>query len=1211
MAKINCKSCGCPNEVEQGTSIVICEACGTEQTVPSIDNERKTMLFNRANASRLKCDFDKALANYETILIDYPNDAEAHWGLCLCRYGIEYVDDPKTKTKIPTCHRTLYNSIFDDIDYKEAINNCDVVAKRKYQEEAEYIDRIQKNILSISQKEQPYEIFICYKETDEIGHRTRDSHVAEDIYNELINKGYKVFFSRITLESKLGLEYEPIIFAALQSSKVMLVIGSKKEYFEAVWVKNEWSRYLSFMAENKGNKYMIPCYRDMEAYDMPDEFLSLQSQNLDRLGAKQDLIRAIDKIFNRDEKKIERQTQTIVNGVNINALLKRVEILISDNDYSKANELLDEVLNNDPENAKAYILLLVIELKLNKESDLINQENELTQYRNYNRALSFATGEYKKQIEGYNEKIILRKKEEILSNKYNFALNYIKVKDYTKAKEILLSIIDYKDSRQLIENIEIFKKDDIYYNACTLKQRKYYLEAKEEFKKIIDYKDSKQLIEECENLFTEERYNKAKQLITNEDYISAKQIFSSIISYKDSKELIEQCDLLMEQQKENKYNQAKQYIEEYKLYEALNILNIIKEYKDSQELLIKVKELINKEEKYQEAVRLGKMKTKQGFTSAISILSRIEDYKNSNELIDLFTDGILKINLEEKQKQKRLYIALGIIGIIILYIIIQVNVFTPLSRYNKGIKYLNNQEYYNALETFYKLKSNYKDVEEKIELTNKVIDLDEKNIIETINYLISIGGEVDITYDGNGGNCEITHEVLKGNNISNLYEPTRIGYDFYGWMIDEKEFRINKNNNMLLKINVQANWNITKYYISYNRESGTPVTSLPSSYTYQDEVKIPNLTKSGYTFIGWKGDKGNIKKDLIISKGTVGDKNYTAIFEANEYTITFDANGGILSTNTQKVTYDSTFELPTPKKEGYRFLGWYYNNTLIIAGQWKYETDIKLTAKWVDSKIILKDGYIFFGEYPQTLKKDNVTIISSTPDSDGYYKGSDGERYAKVVAKPYNWYTIYFNDTTTIVEGSTYYFKVEPIKWKIKEENNETITLISDVILDCQMYYSSTSTRTIDGNKIYPNNYEYSDIRKWLNNDFLNKAFTEELQAYIATSVVDNSLSSTGDETNPYICNNTYDKIYLPSYKEMENISYDTRQKQLTDYAKALGCYMNTSSSYYNNGYYWLRSPYYDYSNYVRNVTYNGYVSTSNVSNPIVGVAPALTITIK
>ena len=181
MAKINCKCCGCPNEVEEGKTTVVCEACGSEQTIPNLDSEKKTNLFNRANAARINCDFEKALSNYEAILIDYPNDVEAHWGICLCRYGIEYVDDPKTKKKIPTCHRTLYNSIFEDNDYKEAIKNTDVVSKRLYQQEAEVIDKIQKSIIAISQKEKPYDIFICYKETDENGKRTQDSVIANDI----------------------------------------------------------------------------------------------------------------------------------------------------------------------------------------------------------------------------------------------------------------------------------------------------------------------------------------------------------------------------------------------------------------------------------------------------------------------------------------------------------------------------------------------------------------------------------------------------------------------------------------------------------------------------------------------------------------------------------------------------------------------------------------------------------------------------------------------------------------------------------------------------------------------------------------------------------------------------------------------------------------------------------------------------------------------
>ena len=151
-----------------------------------------------------------------------------------------------------------------------------------------------------------------------------------------------------------------------------------------------------------------------------------------------------------------------------------------------------------------------------------------------------------------------------------------------------------------------------------------------------------------------------------------------------------------------------------------------------------------------------------------------------------------------------------------------------------------------------------------------------------------------------------------------------------------------------------------------------------------------------------------------------------------------------------------------------------------------------------------------------------------------------------------------------IIKGNTYYFKVEPIKWKILSVNGIEYQLMTDLIIDCQQFNSSSSTRTIDGKTVYANNYEYSDIRKWLNEDFYNKAFTKVLESYINTTFVDNSLASTKDSSNPYTCNDTYDKVYLLSYKDITNSGYGfssslytydkSRQKQLTDYAKAMRC---------------------------------------------------------
>ena len=133
--------------------------------------------------------------------------------------------------------------------------------------------------------------------------------LAQDVYDALTEKGYRVFFARITLEDKLGQEYEPYIFAALSSAKVMLVFGTDYEYFNAVWVKNEWSRYLALMAQDK-TRHLIPCYKGIDAYDMPKEFAKLQAQDMGKVGAVQDLLRGIGKMLDA-EKQPEPQTAVV------------------------------------------------------------------------------------------------------------------------------------------------------------------------------------------------------------------------------------------------------------------------------------------------------------------------------------------------------------------------------------------------------------------------------------------------------------------------------------------------------------------------------------------------------------------------------------------------------------------------------------------------------------------------------------------------------------------------------------------------------------------------------------------------------------------------------------------------------------------------------------------------------------------------------------
>ena len=193
MAIFRCKMCGGQLEFDGSYTVIKCDYCESVQTLPTFDNEKKINLFGRANALRFNKEFDKASGIYESIVAEFPNEAEAYWGLCLCKYGIEYVDDPKTAKKIPTCHRTVPTPIVDDDDFKRAVNNADVISKDQYLREAGEIDVVQKQILDVASKVEPYDIFICYKETDDLtGARTKDSEIAQDLYNVFQNNGYKV-----------------------------------------------------------------------------------------------------------------------------------------------------------------------------------------------------------------------------------------------------------------------------------------------------------------------------------------------------------------------------------------------------------------------------------------------------------------------------------------------------------------------------------------------------------------------------------------------------------------------------------------------------------------------------------------------------------------------------------------------------------------------------------------------------------------------------------------------------------------------------------------------------------------------------------------------------------------------------------------------------------------------------------------------------------
>ena len=412
---IKCKMCGGDIDFIPGATYGTCEYCGCTSTIPQAEDENKLNRYNRANHFRRQCEFDKAVAAYEKILEQDDTDAEAHWGAVISRFGIEYVEDPATHQRIPTCHRVQVASILTDEDYLAAVENApDEESRRIYQEEAAQIAEIQKGILAISANEKPYDVFICYKETDENGQRTRDSQWAQDVYYGLTEQGLKVFFSRITLEDKLGQQYEPYIFAALNSAKVMVVIGSRPEYFNAVWVKNEWSRYLSLMKHDH-KRLLIPCYRDMDPYDLPEELSMLQSQDMSKIGFMQDLLRGVQKVMQQPTSapqgvRVETATAE-TNAPGVTSLLKRAALFLEDGDTASAREYYDRVLDIDPECAEAYMGKVCAETGCRKESDLGTLNYCVDMRGDWQKAVRFASAGQKQKYVGYMASVRARVEE--------------------------------------------------------------------------------------------------------------------------------------------------------------------------------------------------------------------------------------------------------------------------------------------------------------------------------------------------------------------------------------------------------------------------------------------------------------------------------------------------------------------------------------------------------------------------------------------------------------------------------------------------------------------------------------------------------------------------------------------------------------------------------------------------------------------------------
>ena len=397
MIVYKCKMCNGNLDMSEWKRLVKCGYCDTFQSVPSLIDENKAEMVNRANRFRQSGDFDKAKAIFEQILEDDDQDPEIYWSVVLCKFGVEYVEDPVTKEIKPTINRTQSHSILQDPEFKNAIAHADAEAKSYYMAEAEKIEKIQESIWRIAQDAEDYDVFISYKEKGPDGERSKSALIAQGLYEKLEAAGFKTFYAAVSLQDKIGSEYEPYIYSALTSAEVMLVVGTRKDEFTAPWVKNEWSRFQN-LANEQTTKRLIPCFKDLTIEDLPDALEAYQGLDMSKEGFEQGLIENIKKIIS---------TSKTVPGMEVGTteekMWQNADTFLFLKNFDKADQLYTELCRRNPNNPRGWWgKVCAITEDFTNYRALVTRYNDLKNWMGFIKKLST-----KESYEGIQEKYVV------------------------------------------------------------------------------------------------------------------------------------------------------------------------------------------------------------------------------------------------------------------------------------------------------------------------------------------------------------------------------------------------------------------------------------------------------------------------------------------------------------------------------------------------------------------------------------------------------------------------------------------------------------------------------------------------------------------------------------------------------------------------------------------------------------------------------------
>ena len=733
----------------------------------------------------------------------------------------------------------------------------------------------------------------------------------------------------------------------------------------------------------------------------------------------------------------------------------------------------------------------------------------------------------------------LREKKEIENTLNNLLKSLDKDIYYDKEYNYIISLINDFISR--LYNRSYYKEEyeTLMKEISKVKTKKYYEKVKK-IKKIAFHLASSitaliiLIVLSINLIIPSIKYNKALKNIENRDYLSAGEILNTIKDFKDADLQYSLLDVYKNLDNNN-YEKAINIIKENSGNVYLNY-NTDGGYLDGN--LDDSSSLQLKESK------------KNGYAFSYY---EVEKYEVNTE-DELFLKVMLKAIYEIEQYDIEFILNDGILGNndISTYDIETSDIELPIP-YKNGYDFVG----------WYNSDGNQIDIIRKGSYGNICLIAKYEPKIYTINYNLN---------GGTNNENNVFEYNIESNDI-HIKNPIKDGYTFLGWYgngITElnKNYIITSGNTG--NIELTAHWQANDYKIVYDLNGGTNNESNPSGYIMDSgNIIIYQANKLGYTFTGWTTPEDNrLRENFVINDGTYGNINLIANYVPNNYTISFDVNGGKeLLNNKVIVEFDANYILSIPVRESYEFLGWTNENGEIFLNEYKHivDSDIELVAKWKPIEYTIEynlNGGVNHIENPSIYTTEKE-ITLKYPTKTGYtFIGWT----SYINSQPVKDYNVSINNYGNLKLTANYKANTYNIIYDVN--TGDALLNNKQIVFYDSEFKTIVPTKTgYDFVGWYLNNEKF-DLEKWdlLNNITLKAKWSPKRYLINIIDEVSNQFEVEYDSI--FIINNQLKENYI--FKGYYSEPYGKGKKYTDEYGKSLNIYKNIEGI---NLY-----PYYQYS---------------------------------